>query len=247
MPVDQWLEIDRYALAMTRQLQEQCEEDYSKYEFHRVVQALQTYCSEDLGGFYLDILKDRLYTTAADSTPRRSAQSALWHITQTFVKLMAPILSFTAEEVWQAINQDADDSIMLHTWQPLPVLADEAALLDKWGKIRGYRADVTRALEELRIEGKIGSSLQAEVTLHADGEKFEILDSLADDLRFVFICSKTTLLRGEDKVDCAPLSHAKCERCWHVREDVGADPAHPEICGRCVSNLHGEGEPRACA
>ncbi len=244
----QWLEIDRYALAMTRQLQVQCEEDYGKYEFHRVVQALQTFCSEDLGGFYLDILKDRLYTSAANSPARRSAQSALWHITQTFVKLMAPILSFTAEEVWQAINHDADDSIMLHTWQPLPVLADEAALLDKWSKIRGYRADVTRALEELRIDGKIGSSLQAEVTLHADGEKFDILNSLADDLRFVFICSKTTLVRAsEEKVECAPLTHAKCERCWHVRDDVGADPQHPEICGRCVSNLHGEGEPRVCA
>lgn len=248
LPFDQWLEIDRYALAMTRQMQLQNEEDYGKYEFHRVVQALQTFCSEDLGGFYLDILKDRLYTTAATSKARRSAQSALWHITQTFVKLMAPILSFTAEEVWQAINNDADDSIMLHTWQPLPVLADEAALLDKWSKIRTYRADVTRALEELRIEGKIGSSLQAEVTLHADGEKFDLLDSLADDLRFVFICSKTTLVRAsEEKVECAPLTYAKCERCWHVRNDVGADPALPEICGRCVSNLHGEGEPRACA
>lgn len=247
LPPQQWLEIDRYALAMTRQLQAQCEEDYGKFEFHRVVQALQTFCSEDLGGFYLDILKDRLYTTAAGSKARRSAQSALWHITQTFAKLMAPILSFTAEEVWQAITGDADDSIMLHTWQPLPVLADEGALLDKWSKIRVYRADVTRALEELRIEGKIGSSLQAEVALHADGEKYDILASLANDLRFVFICSKTTLVRGEDSVECAPLSHAKCERCWHVREDVGADPAHPEICGRCVSNLHGEGELRACA
>ena len=248
LPPEEWLEIDRYALAMTRQLQAQCEGDYGKYEFHRVVQALQTFCSEDLGGFYLDILKDRLYTTAANSTARRSAQSALWYVTQTFVKLMAPILSFTAEEVWQTITGDADDSIMLHTWQPLPVLADEGTLLDKWSKIRIYRADVTRALEELRIAGQIGSSLQAEVTMHADGEKYDLLTSLADDLRFVFICSKTQVIRSaEDKVECAPLAHAKCERCWHVREDVGADPAHPEICGRCVSNLHGEGEPRACA
>jgi isoleucyl-tRNA synthetase len=248
LPPEQWLEIDRYALAMTRRLQAQCEEDYGRYEFHRVVQALQTFCSEDLGGFYLDILKDRLYTAAAASPARRSAQSALWHVTQTFVKLMAPILAFTAEEVWRTITGDADDSIMLHTWQPLPALADEAALLDKWSKIRGWRADVTRALEELRIAGKIGSSLQAEVTMYADGEKYELLSSLADDLRFVFICSKTRVIRGaEDKVECTPLTHAKCERCWHVREDVGADPAHPEICGRCVSNLHGEGEPRACA
>ncbi len=247
LPPEQWLEIDRYALAMTRQMQVQCEADYGKYEFHRVVQALQSFCSEDLGGFYLDILKDRLYTAAVGSKARRSAQSALWHITQTFVKLMAPILSFTAEEVWQTISS-TKKSIMLETWQALPAVADEAALLDKWTKIRGYRADVTRALEELRVAGKIGSSLQAEVLIHADGEKYDILASLADDLRFVLICSKASLVRNADeKLECSALSHAKCERCWHVREDVGADTNHPEICGRCVSNLHGEGESRACA
>ena len=247
LPVEAWLEIDRYALAMTRQLQAQCEADYGKYEFHRVVQALQTFCSEDLGGFYLDILKDRLYTSAADSPARRAAQSALWHITETFVKLMAPILSFTAEEAWRTVHGE-DDSVMLHTWQPLPAPEDEAALLDKWNKIRAWRADVTKALEELRVEGKIGASLQAEVTLHADGEKYDLLASLGDDLRFVLIASKAKVVKsGEDKIECAPLAHAKCERCWHVREDVGADPAHPELCGRCVSNLHGEGEARACA
>ncbi|MDR0577443.1 MAG: isoleucine--tRNA ligase [Candidatus Accumulibacter sp.] len=247
-PPDEWLEIDRYALAMTRRLQAQCEEDYGRYEFHRVAQALQTFCSEDLGGFYLDILKDRLYTAAADSRARRSAQGALWHIARTFAKLMAPILSFTAEEVWRTITGDADDSVMLHTWQPLPALTGEAALLDKWGKIRLCRADVTRALEELRIAGQIGSSLQAEVTLYADGEKHDLLASLGDDLRFVFICSKTSLFRAEEeRIECAPLPHEKCPRCWHVRADVGADPAHPELCGRCVANLYGKGEPRACA
>jgi len=247
LPPEQWLEIDRYALAMTRQMQTQCEADYGKYEFHRVVQSLQSFCSEDLGGFYLDILKDRLYTAAVDSPARRSAQSALWHITQTFVKLMAPILCFTAEEVWQTLTGKSD-SIMLQTWQALPEMSNETALLDKWNKIRGYRAEVTRALEELRVAGKIGSSLQAEVVIHADGEKFNILASLADDLRFVLICSKTRLVRSaEDKLECTALTYAKCERCWHVREDVGADAEHPEICGRCVSNLHGEGEARACA
>ncbi len=247
LPHEQWLEIDRYALSMTRQMQTQCESDYDKYEFHRVVQTLQSFCSEDLGGFYLDILKDRLYTAAVNSTARRSAQSALWHITQTLVKLMAPILSFTAEEVWQTISHK-NESIMLQTWQTLPAPADEAQLIDKWSKIRGYRADVTRALEELRVEGKIGSSLQAEVTIHADGEKFDILAALADDLRFVLICSKTTLIRSaEAKLECSASSYAKCERCWHVREDVGSHADHPEICGRCVSNLHGDGETRACA
>ena len=247
LPPGQWLEIDRYALAMTRQLQAQCAADYDKYEFHRVVQALQSFCSEDLGGFYLDILKDRLYTAAANSGARRSAQSALWHITQTFAQLMAPILAFTAEEVWQTLT-GKPGSIMLQTWQPLPSPAGEAVLLDKWSKIRVYRAEVTRALEELRVAGRIGSSLQAAVRIHADGEKYEILESLGDDLRFVLICSTASIVRNaEDKLECTALAHAKCERCWHVREDVGANSEHPDLCGRCVSNLHGEGEERACA
>jgi isoleucyl-tRNA synthetase len=161
---------------------------------------------------------------------------------------MAPILTFTAEEIWQIQTGDAEQSVMLHTWQPLPAPADESALLEKWSKIRGYRAEVTRALEELRVEGKIGSSLQAEVLIHADGEKFDILASLGDDLRFVLICSKAGLVRSaEEKLLASALGHGKCERCWHVREDVGASAEHPELCGRCVSNLHGEGETRAFA
>ena len=255
LPIEQWLEIDRYAIAMTRQLQAQCEIDYARYEFHRVVQSLQTFCSEDLGGFYLDILKDRLYTAGAHSVARRSAQSALWHILQSFTKLMAPILSFTAEEVWQLLlpgqtdaTQVGEQSVMLQTWTVLPAPTEEGALLDKWSKLRTVRAEVTKALEDLRVAGKIGSSLQAEVTIHTTGEKYDLLASLADDLRFVFICSKTTMLRSEEeKLLAAPLAHAKCERCWHVREEVGTHAEYPELCGRCISNLHGDGEQRACA
>ncbi|MDQ5904494.1 MAG: isoleucyl-tRNA synthetase, partial [Pseudomonadota bacterium] len=252
LPVAEWLEIDRYALAMTRQMQQDAEADFGRYEFHRVVQALQTFCSEDLGGFYLDILKDRLYTTKVDSRARRSAQSALWHITQTFVKLMAPILSFTAEEVWLVLSGDAEKSVMLETWQALPAQADESELLAKWALIRSVRGEVTKVLEDLRIEGKIGAPLQAEVALQADGEKYEALASLGDDLKYVFIVSAANVTRAaEDKVSAVPLTHAKCERCWHVREDVGAivvnGAEHPDLCGRCVSNLFGEGDPRAAA
>jgi isoleucyl-tRNA synthetase len=246
--VEQWLEIDRYALAMTRQLQAQCEADYERFEFHRVVQSLQTFCSEDLGGFYLDILKDRLYTTAAGSPARRSAQAALWHILQCLTKLMAPVLCFTAEEIWQLQTGDGEQSVMLQTWQPLPAPAAEDELLEKWRKIRSYRAEVMRALEELRIAGRIGSSLQAAVSLHCDGEKYELLASLGDDLRFVLICSQTNVIRdASDELRCSPLPHAKCERCWHVRADVGANPDNPGLCGRCIDNLHGEGETRAFA
>ena len=248
LPVAEWLEIDRYALAMTRQMQADAEADYARYEFHRVVQALQTFCSEDLGGFYLDILKDRLYTTQVDSRARRSAQSALWHITQCFVKLMAPILSFTAEEVWQILAGDAEQSVMLETWQPLPAQEGESELLAKWTLIRGVRGEVTKALEDLRIEGRIGAPLQAEVTISADGDKYAALASLGDDLKYVFIVSAASVVKAaEEKVSAVPLTHAKCERCWHVREDVGANTEHSDLCGRCVSNLFGEGEARGAA
>jgi isoleucyl-tRNA synthetase len=248
LPVEQWLEIDRYALALTRQLQADCQADYERYEFHRVVQSLQTFCSEDLGGFYLDILKDRLYTTAPNSPARRSAQSALWHILQAFTKLMAPILSFTAEEVWQLLTNDAEQSVMLHTWHQLPKPEGEGELLAKWSQIRNVRAEVTKALEELREAGKIGSSLQAEVELHCAGEKFDLLTSLGDDLKFVLIASKVDVIKGEEeKLVAQASSHGKCERCWHVRADVGANTEHPSLCGRCISNLHGAGEVRRCA
>ncbi len=245
LPVEQWFEIDRYALALTRALQEQCLADYDRFEFHRIVQTLQTFCSEDLGGFYLDILKDRLYTTQVDSLARRSAQSALWHILQALVKLMAPILAFTAEEIWALLSGDEEDSVMLHQWHVLPKPAGEGELLAKWNLLREIRGEVTKALETLRVEGKIGSSLQAEVELHADGNKYDLLASLGDDLKFVLICSKATVVRSaEEKLVTLPAPHEKCERCWHVREDVGADAAHPTLCGRCASNLFGEGEAR---
>ena len=251
LPVDQWLEIDRYALALTRKLQTQAEADYASYEFHRIVQALQNFASEDLGAVYLDILKDRLYTTQAKSVARRSAQSALWHILQAVVKLMAPILSFTAEEIWQLLSKDADDSVMLHAFHSLPAQDGEDALLERWSAIRAIRADVQKEIEAVRTSGLVGSSLQAEVAIRLAGNAFDLLASLGDDLRFVLICSRTTLHKVGNDADEAilvtPSAHKKCERCWHYRDDVGHDAAHPELCGRCTSNLHGAGEARAHA
>ncbi|MRR49481.1 MAG: isoleucine--tRNA ligase [Rhodocyclaceae bacterium] len=252
LPVDQWLEIDRYALALTRQLQDQVGADYERYEFHKVVQALQNFCSEDLGAFYLDILKDRLYTTGADSRARRSAQSALWHILQTVTRLMAPILSFTAEEIWAVAGQG--ESVMFTTWHTLPVGEGEAELLDRWLRIREVKAEASKVLEDLRTAGKIGASLQAEVEIRASGAKHELLASLEDDLRFVLICSKTVLVKatdpGAEAIIATPTAHAKCPRCWHWREDVGHHAhsvEHPELCGRCATNLFGAGEAREFA
>lgn len=255
VPYDELLEIDRYALAMTAQMQAEVIAQYERYDFHPAVSRLQTFCSEDLGAFYLDILKDRLYTTAAGGAARRSAQTALLEITQTLLKLMAPILSFTAEEAWKvltdsALKHQADASrvtIFTEVFHTLPPYADELAA--KWTRLRAIRAEVQRKLEEVRTAGGIGSSLQAEVDLYAEGEDLAILEGLGDDLRFVLIVSRATVHAGagELRIEITPSTHKKCERCWHWRLDVGSDADHPEICGRCVSNLFGSGEPRTQA
>jgi isoleucyl-tRNA synthetase len=253
LPPAEWLEIDRYALVLTQQLQAQCIADYERFEFHKIVQALQNFCAEDLGAFYLDILKDRLYTTAPDSLARRAAQSALWHILQSITRLMAPILAFTAEEIWQIAGDSQKESVMLATWHQLPEPAEKSALVTRWTALRELKAAVSGVLEELRTAGKIGSSLQAEVHIGAAGELYEQLAGLGDDLKFVFICSKVTLAKadsGEPKVTARPSPHPKCVRCWHWREDVGQHAhaaEHPELCGRCVTNLYGPGEVRRFA
>ncbi|HKO87688.1 MAG TPA: isoleucine--tRNA ligase [Burkholderiales bacterium] len=245
MPVAQWVEIDRYAVALTENLQRELEGHYARYEFHNVVQKLQSFCSEDLGAFYLDILKDRLYTTATDSPARRSAQNALYHITQSLLRLMAPILSFTAEEAWSLITAKPEDSVFFQTWHDFPAVPDSAALMSRWSVLRQVRAEVQKDMEQLRAAGSIGSSLQADVEIHASGDRYTALSSIGDDLRFVFISSRATLVKAStEKIIVMPSTSQKCERCWHYREDVGADDTHPSICGRCVSNLYGSGEPR---
>jgi len=244
LPVEQWLEIDRYAIALTRQMQDAVLADYRVYSFHTAMQRLRHFCSEDLGAFYLDILKDRLYTAGANSTARRAAQTALWHILQTLTRLMAPILSFTAEEIWALTCQS--DSVFLSVWHEPPRLADVDALIASWTRLRELRALASKEIEELRVAGQVGSSLQAEVIYYADGADYDLLASLGDNLRFVVIASAARVEKaaGETRVEVGALAHAKCERCWHVRADVDADPAHPGLCGRCVSNLYGAGEPR---
>lgn len=249
LPVEQWLEIDRYALAATRQMSAACIADYARFEFHLVAQRLQTFCSEDLGGFYLDILKDRLYTCAPASRARRAAQSALHYIAQIFVRLAAPILSFTAEEVWALLHPAGDESIFFHTWNDqLPPQSGEEALIALWDRVRKIRSMVQKELEQSRQEGKIGSSLAAEVTISSSGDDYAALASLGNDLRFVLITSQGKCLQGESlSIDVKPSTHPKCDRCWHYRSDVGANQEHPLICGRCVSNLFGAGEERSHA
>jgi isoleucyl-tRNA synthetase len=246
LPVEDWLEIDRYALALTGQLQGELQAHYDAYEFHFVAQKLQAFCSEDLGGFYLDILKDRLYTSGADSRARRAAQNALFHITHALARWMAPILSFTGEEVWTQLA--GDDSVFLHTWHALPEQTDTADLLARWTQIRAVRSEVQKDLESVRAAGGIGSSLQAEVTLHAGPETLALLAPLGDDLRFVLITSQARMIASDaDRIEVTPSSAQKCERCWHYRDDVDTHAEHPGLCGRCVSNLTTAGEVRTHA
>src|SRR5437773_9207323 len=159
VPVAEMVEVDRYALAMTARMQESVAEDYARYQFHLVAQKLQAFCSEDMGAFFVDILKDRLYTGKADAKPRRSAQTALYHITHSLVRLMAPILSFTAEELWQVFTGKSDDSVFFQTWHALPRPKDGAQLLPKWERLRELRNPVRKKIEELRAAGQVGSSL----------------------------------------------------------------------------------------
>ena len=251
LPVTKWLEIDRYALAMTREMAALTQADYDRYEYHPIVARLQTFASEDLGAFYLDILKDRLYTTRPDSKERRSAQSSLYLITEALLKLMAPLLSFTAEEAWKILKKKNGGTIFTETFATLPSLADEAALVDKWTRIRAVRSDVQKKLEPLRERGEIGSSLQSEVEIRANAETAAFLQTLDDELKFVLITSGARAASAAESSDqqiiVTPSPHAKCGRCWHWRSDVGCDPGHPTICGRCVSNLFGAGESRSFA
>ena len=256
VPLEQMLEIDRYAIANMAALQEEIAQHYARYEFQPVYSKLQNYCSEDLGGFYLDILKDRLYTSAVDSPARRSAQTALWHITQSLLRVMAPALSFTAEEAWAIFAGEeayaaSDETIFTQTWWHLPQQADAGALLAKYTALRTVRTDVTKQLEDLRTSGAIGSSLQAELSIKASGDKYKLLASLDDDLKFVFITSAAQVAEvsteAEEVVAVAASTAEKCERCWHYRADVGAHADHPTLCGRCYSNLFGAGEQRKFA
>jgi isoleucyl-tRNA synthetase len=255
---DQLLEIDRYALSRAAQVQEEIlgrfnadkgvfeGGHFGRYEFHPVVSKLQIFCSEDLGAFYLDVLKDRLYTSAAGSLARRSAQTVLHQIAHAMLRWMAPFLSFTAEEAWGLVGHS--ESIFLETFNRLPDANDD--LLSKWQSIAQVRELANKNIEDKRAAGQVGASLQAELVITCDGALFNELHTLGEDLKFVFITSKVTLLKvagAELSVEVNVSTAQKCERCWHYRDDVGQDAAHPTLCARCCSNVYGSGETRLFA
>ena len=244
VPVGDMLELDRWLLARAAEFQAELLAHYEVYEFHPVVAKLQLFCSEDLGGFYLDVLKDRLYTTQPKSQARRSAQTALWQLTQALLRWMAPFLSFTAEEAWRLVG--ASDSIFLEEYWRFD--APDAALLAKWARIRAIREQVNKDIEVQREQGAIGSSLQANVTLGAAPEDHALLASLGADLKFAFIVSAIHLeAAGALSIGVNASKDTKCERCWHYQPDVGQHTGHPTLCGRCVGNLFGAGETRTVA
>ena len=244
VPAGQMLELDRWLLARAAEFQAEVLAHYEVYEFHPVVAKLQLFCSEDLGGFYLDVLKDRLYTTQPKSLARRSAQTALWQLTQALLRWMAPFLSFTAEEAWRLVG--ASDSIFLEEYWRFD--APDTPLLAKWARIRAIREQVNKDIEVQREQGAIGSSLQAKVTLGAAPEDHALLASLGADLKFAFIVSAIHLeAAGALSIGVNASKDTKCERCWHYQPDVGQHTGHPTLCGRCVGNLFGAGETRTVA
>jgi isoleucyl-tRNA synthetase len=234
-------------LARTAELQAEIQAHYTRYEFHPVVAKLQLFCSEDLGAFYLDVLKDRLYTTAENSHARRSAQTVLHQVTHAMLRWMAPFLSFTAEEAWPVLAPGQSASIFAETFVDTAGWTD-VSLAAKWSRIREVRALVNKEIEAVRAAGGVGSSLQAEVLLTVPADDAQALASLGDDLRFVMITSKASVAVGDTLAAQVSVATApKCERCWHYRDDVGHDAEHPTLCGRCTSNLYGSGEVRRAA
>ena len=254
---DEMLSLDRWAVDRAAKLQEEIAAAYREYEFHLIYQKIHNFCVTDMGGFYLDVTKDRQYTCQADSLARRSSQTAMYHIAEALVRWLAPILSFTADEIWQHLPGERSDSVFLETWYGQLFRLDESDAIPEaqWALIIKARSAVSKELEILRKNGDIGSGLNAEVSLICEGELKSALDALGDELRFALITSAATVTSDDDasatqtelaglKVSVVPSRHAKCDRCWHQREDVGSNPEHPDLCGRCITNIEGDGEVR---
>jgi isoleucyl-tRNA synthetase len=253
---DDLIAIDQWAVSKTFALQNDLVTAYRNYEFHDIYQEIHNFCVVELGGFYLDIIKDRLYTTGTDSRPRRSAQTAVYHVAQAMVRWLAPILSFTAEEAWGYLPKKPNESVFLNVWHQLPAGAEREPTLD-WPGLIALKTQVARELERFRAAGIIGSSLEAEITIFAPEVLASRYAALGDELRFLLITSDAKVVATESPPDTAskaseegvwievkPSTHAKCIRCYQLRADVGSNAQHPEICARCVSNVEGPGEER---
>jgi len=253
--------LDQWAIRQARVLQDEISADYENYQFHQIYQKISSFCSQEMGAFYLDVLKDRLYTAKKDSKARLSAQTAMHHILQAMIRWMAPIMTYTADEIWNLLSNE--DSILFEQWYAIPHVGENSDWADNhWDEVREIRNASSKLLEQLRVAGDIGSSLDADVSIYVDDEKYSRLKSINDELRFVLITSGAQLLPLSEKpsnaVECEleqgcvfivakAAQGEKCVRCWHKREDVGLSTEHPELCGRCITNVDGEGESRSYA
>jgi len=261
---EEMLSLDRWALTITREFQDRICKAYRDYAFHRVYQLVHNFCAVEMGRFDLDIIKQRQYTTQVHSRARRSAQTAMYHIVEALARWLMPILSFTAEDIWQHIPGQRGDSVLLEEWYRVPGVDDEIMGQGFWNRVIAVREAVSKELEKLRAAGDIGSSLAAEVDLYCDAGLYGVLGRLGDELRFVLITSYARIHPASEKpVDAVDVTltdsdrqlairvsasqHGKCVRCWHQREDVGNHADHPELCGRCVDNVAGAGELRQFA
>jgi isoleucyl-tRNA synthetase len=261
VPSEQMIALDRWAVGRAHKLQQEIAQAYADYNFHLIYQKLLNFCVADMGGFYLDVIKDRQYTTQADSLPRRSCQTAMYHIIEAMSRWMAPVLSFTADEIWGFMPGRRSASVFTETWYEGLFPGDDTVLDDAaWSRVLAVKTAVAKQLETMRKEGTIGSSLDAEVVLYCDEALHEMLAKFGDELRFVLITSEATLAPAGEAPDTAVSTeveglavvaiaspYPKCPRCWHHRADVGANAAHPELCGRCVDNVEGPGETREIA
>ena len=259
VPFDDLVAIDQWVTSKAFALQNDVVTSYRNYEFHDIYQKVHNFCVVELGGFYLDIIKDRLYTTGAQSAPRRSAQTALYHLAQAMIRWLAPILSFTAEEAWGFLPGAHNESVLLNTWHRFPAGAERNPEID-WPAFIALKADVARDLERLRSAGRIGAPLDAEVTVFAPAAAAARFEALRNELRFLLITSHAQVIETDAPppeavptsepgvwIEVKPSTAPKCVRCWNLRNDVGSDPRHPEICARCVLNVEGPGEERRFA
>ena len=254
--VDQMLILDKWIVSKTSELQIEVISEYDAYNFHYAMKSILNFCTNDLGGFYLDIIKDRQYTTQPDSLARRSAQSALFHISHAMVRWLSPILTFTAEEIWQFLPGSSNESIFLQTWYE----GLEADFSNHSIEVsRNINSHLRKELEDMRRDKVIGSSLDAEVDIYCNDENYHALLELKDELRFVFITSNANVyLLSEKSKDAKVIDsnlairvrksdHKKCVRCWHHRPEIGLNKLHNELCGRCIENVSGDGETRVFA
>ena len=246
-------EIDKWALLRLEEVRRKVTEAYENYEFHILYHTIHNFCTVDLSSFYLDVMKDTMYAEKATAQARRSAQTAMYEIVATLVRMVAPVLSFTAEEVWQYMPKEDGmrESVMLEDWPTGKEVHYDAALAEKWSKLLALRSELTKALETARQNKEIGHSLDASITVYADGDVFKRLNEVKDQLAALLIVSEAHLVEGRDSapaeavateeghlsVVVKPSEFEKCERCWIHRETVGQNAEHPTLCHRCVDVL----------